>query len=87
MTGKVTRLQAVAKTEESNEPNALTVQRVEELLVLAKEGELQGFVIVGETNEGHLFEGGAEIYDVPLAVLGLELAKRRLLDAMDTVEA
>ena len=77
---KVVRLQDASDTK--SVPNELTIQRARELLQLAKEGELRGFIIIGETCDGALFEGGAEVYDVPLALTGLELAKVRLLDAL-----
>ena len=75
---KVVRLQDASDTK--SVPNELTIQRAKELLELAKDGELRGFLIVGETRDGALFEGGAEIYDLPLVMLGLELAKARLLN-------
>jgi hypothetical protein len=74
---KVVRLQDASDVKAA--PNELTIQRAKELLQLAKDGELRGFIIVGETSDGALFEGGAEIYDLPLCMLGLELAKTRLL--------
>jgi hypothetical protein len=77
---KVVRLQDASDTK--SVPNELTIQRAKELLELAKEGELRGFIIVGETRDGALFEGGAEIYDLPLVLTGLELAKVRLLNVM-----
>lgn len=74
---KVVRLQDASGAKLA--PNELTIQRAKELLRLAKDGELRGFIIVGETADGALFEGGAEIYDLPLCMLGLEMAKARLL--------
>lgn len=80
MEEKVVRLQDASDVKSA--PNELTIQRAKELLELAKEGELRGFIIVGETRDGALFEGGAEIYDLPLVLTGLELAKVRLLNVM-----
>ena len=77
---KVVRLQDASDTK--SVPNEHTIQRARELLELAKDGELRGFIIVGETRDGALFEGGAEVYDLPLVLTGLELAKVRLMNVV-----
>ena len=68
--------------EEAAVLNENAVQRCKELLKSAKAGELRGFIVVGETPSGELFEGGSELYDLPLLMMGLEMAKQRLLDAV-----
>lgn len=76
---KVVTLQ---QADKAPAPNALTVERAEELVEAAKEGTLQGFVVIGETANGELFEGGTELLDPPLIFTGLELAKFRLLELL-----
>jgi hypothetical protein len=65
--------------ERSIEPNALAVERAEQLLKDAKSGAIQGFIVVGETKDGALYEGGASVFDLPLVYLGLQMAQSRLL--------
>ena len=77
---KVVSLQDASDVKSA--PNELTIQRAKELLQLAKDGELRGFLIVGETRDGALFEGGAEIYDLPLVLAGVKMAETRLVHAM-----
>lgn len=62
-------------------PNGLVIERIKQLLESAESGELQGFLIVGETYEGNLYEGGSEINDLPLIMLGVKLAEARLTQA------
>ena len=68
--------------EEAATVNEITVQRCKELLKSAKAGELRGFIVVGETPSGELFEGGSELYDLPLLMMGLEMAKQLLHEAV-----
>jgi len=78
MDNKVVTLSSV---DEKLGPNPVTVERIKEMLASAEEGELQGFVVVGETRDGNLFEGGTEINDLPLLVLGINMAQARLVGA------
>ena len=72
-----------APEEEAVEPNALAIERAEQLLADTKTGYVQGFVVVGETSDNELFEGGASVFDLPLIYLGLDMAKARLLAAAE----
>ena len=77
MDDKVIKLQDASGVKAA--PNEVAIQRAEELLQLAKDGELRGFIVIGETVDDALFEGGAQIFNLPLIVLGLNMAMARLV--------
>jgi len=70
----------LAPKGDPSQPNELAIERAEQLLADAKSGVLQGFIVTGETAAGELYEGGASIFDLPMVLLGLKMAERRLLE-------
>jgi len=64
------------------EVNAMAVERATDLLEVAKDGTLSGFIAIGETPDGLLYESSTQLHDLPLLLTGLEIAKARILAAL-----